>query len=111
MAKIKHVEIRIFTEVLSIVYGPREVLPYGQDSGISEWAILDALWTEREKSRYPEYVFAYAIFDDGTEFPYLEFYSSRSHYLKEHAFEEIVRPMWATHDHKRNIYAFARSGK
>lgn len=111
MAKIKRVEIRIFMEVLSIVYGPRDILPFGQGGGINEWTVLDALWTEREKSRYPQYVFAYVIFDDGTEFPYLEVYSSRSHYLKEHSLVEFVRPQWATHDHKKNVYSFAWSDK
>lgn len=109
MAKLKHVEIRIFTEVLSIVYGPQDVLPFGQKGGINEWSVLDALWSEREKSRYPEYVFAYGIFDDGSEFPYLEVYSSRSHYLKEHSLAECIRPQWSTYDHKKNVRAFARS--
>lgn len=110
MAKIKHVEIRIFTEVLSIVYGPREILPFGQDSGISEWSVLDALWTERERHRYPEYIFAYCVMDDGTECDYLETYSSRSDYLKQHSLGELIRKPRVS-DRKRNIYAFARNSK
>ena len=111
MAKIKHVEIRIFTEVLSIIYGPHDYFPVtNEDAGINEYVILDALWMEREKSRYPEYVIAYCIMDDGTECDYLEMYSSRADYLKQHSLFEVVRPAH-TPNRKRNLYSFAWSDK